>query len=52
MASLNPFETKRKKAPQGTSSQVCEVQVAEEAELTPNSLSSQPTEIIDVDLCA
>ena len=29
MASLNPFETKRKKAPSGTSSQVCDVQVAE-----------------------
>ena len=29
MASLNPFETKRKKAPLGTSSRVCDVQVAE-----------------------
>ena len=39
MASLNPFETKRKKAPSGTSSQVCDVQVAEGANLAPNSLS-------------
>ena len=29
MASLNPFETKRKMAPSGTSSRVCNVQVAE-----------------------
>ena len=29
MALLNPFETKRKKAPSGTSSRVCDVQVAE-----------------------
>ena len=28
MASLNPFETKRKKAPSGTSSRVCDVRVA------------------------
>jgi hypothetical protein len=39
MASLNPFETKRKKAPQVTSSRVCVVQVAEGVVLTPNSLS-------------
>ena len=35
MASLNPFETKRKKAPQGTSSRVCDVQVAEEVGFEP-----------------
>ena len=29
IAPLNPFETKRKKAPSGTSSQVCDVQVAD-----------------------
>jgi hypothetical protein len=29
MAPLNPFETKRKKAPSGASSRVCDVQVAE-----------------------
>ena len=28
MAQLMPFETKRKKVPQGTSSRVCNVQVA------------------------
>ena len=39
MASLNPFETKRKKAPSGTSSRVCNVQVAEGSQ-TPISLSS------------
>ena len=38
MASLNPFETKRKKAPQGTSSRVCNVQVAEGMGLAANPL--------------
>ena len=38
MASLNHFETKRKKAPSGTSSRVCDVQVAEEVGLATNAL--------------
>ena len=38
MVSLNPFETKRKKDPLGTSSRVCDVQVAEGVSQTPNSL--------------
>ena len=38
MASLNPFETKRKKAPTGASSRVCGLQMAEGANLAPNSL--------------
>ena len=41
MATLNPFETKRKKAPQGTSSWVCDVQVAEGMGLAANSLRCQ-----------
>ena len=36
MASLNPFETKRKKAPQGTSSLVCDVQVADSEGFEPS----------------
>ena len=40
-ASLNPFETKRKKAPQGTSSRVRDVQVAEGMTHAPNSLPCQ-----------
>ena len=40
MASLNHFETKRKKAPSGTSSRVCDVQVAERMGLTSNALYS------------
>jgi hypothetical protein len=38
MALLNPFETKRKKAPSGTSYRVYDVQVAEEVTQAPNSL--------------
>ena len=38
MALLNPFETKRKKVPSGTSSRVCDVQVAEEVGLATNAL--------------
>ena len=41
LASLNPFETKRKKAPSGTLSRVCNVQVAEGADLAANSLPCQ-----------
>ena len=41
MASLNPFEPKRKKAPLGTSSRVFDVQVAERMTRAPNSLSFQ-----------
>jgi hypothetical protein len=37
-ASLNPFDTKRRKAPPGASSRVCNVQVAEEVRLTSNLL--------------
>ena len=39
MAPLNPFKTKRKKAPSGTSSRVCDVPVAEGMGLTSNLLS-------------
>jgi hypothetical protein len=38
MASLNPFEAKGEKAPQGTSSRVCDVHVAEGVTQAPNSL--------------
>ena len=38
MALLNPFETKRKKVPSGTSSRVYDVQVAEEVGLATNAL--------------
>lgn len=48
MASLNPFETKRKKAPRGTSFRVCDVQVAEGISLAANSLSLQVIEIVYV----
>ena len=41
MASLSPFETKRKKAPSGPSSRVYDVQVAEGTTHAPNSLSCQ-----------
>ena len=41
MAWLNTFETKRKKAPHGTSSRVCDVQVAEGMGLAANSLPCQ-----------
>ncbi len=36
MASLNPFETKRKKAPSGTSSRVCNVRVADREGFEPS----------------
>ncbi len=38
MTQLNPFETKRKKAPSGTSSRVCDWYVAEEVGLAANVL--------------
>ena len=41
MASLNPFETERKKAPSGTSSRVCDVQLAEGTGLISNPLHSK-----------
>ena len=41
MASLNPFETKRKKAPSGTSSRVRDWFVAEQITHAPNSLPCQ-----------
>lgn len=46
MASLNPFETKRKKAPSGTSSRVCEWFVAEGMGLRSNLLHFQVADSI------
>lgn len=41
MDSLNPFETKRKKAPSGTSPRVCDVKVAEGTGLASNHLYAE-----------
>ena len=46
MTLLNPFETKRKKAPSGALSQVCKVQVAEYVTQAPNSLSLSTYDIL------